>query len=266
MGRMGYGYGSEFHLLRWMGRHRELLNQIVEPILEPTEFPDVHMQWLDFGFDLRKDIQDAELVGLNFLEEEKVKLFKNGLHSWPQKGALMNWDAVGKVEKTKKNDDPVYVLCEAKAHIEEIESIHSLGNSSQESINQRKKAFSFAMNFFGVKPKMDPDVWMTTYYQMANRLYVVALLNEECHVKAKLLNIYFCRDLVRCGWTCPQNKEEWKDAIDCELAKLGIENTNKNYRKHVKNVFLPVCADKNVLETVAEWNGLKYVDGKFRAI
>ena len=29
MGRMGYGYGSELHLLRWMGRHRNKFNDEV---------------------------------------------------------------------------------------------------------------------------------------------------------------------------------------------------------------------------------------------
>lgn len=265
MGRMGYGYGSEFHLLRWMGRHRELLNQIVEPILEPAVFPNMHMQWLDFGFDLRKDIQDAELVGLDFLGKEKTKPFKNGLHSWPQKGALMNWDAIGKVEKIEKDGEPVYVLCEAKAHIEEIKSTHSLGESSKESIDQRKDAFSFAIDYFDAKPKNGPDDWMRTYYQMANRLYITALLNKECDVKAKLLNIYFCGDLVRRGWTCPLDKKGWEETINCELDTLGIESTNKNYLEHVKNVFLPVCADKEALETMAEWNGLNYVDGDFHA-
>ena len=65
MGRMGYGYGSEFHLLRWMGRHRELLNQIVEPILEPFDYkelppdepPGTYPEWMIVGAETgnRKD-------------------------------------------------------------------------------------------------------------------------------------------------------------------------------------------------------------------
>ena len=45
MGEMGLGYGSETHLLRFMGRHRDKLDEL---ILEETGSQSIH--WLDFKF------------------------------------------------------------------------------------------------------------------------------------------------------------------------------------------------------------------------
>lgn len=45
---IGNGYGSEFHLLRWMGRHRGLFNQRVSTAVGR---PGSVIKWMDFGFD-----------------------------------------------------------------------------------------------------------------------------------------------------------------------------------------------------------------------
>jgi hypothetical protein len=45
MGRMGLGYGSEFHLLRYLGRHRRYLNRAIE-----DKFGGRVLDWLDFSF------------------------------------------------------------------------------------------------------------------------------------------------------------------------------------------------------------------------
>ena len=134
MGRMGYGYGSEFHLLRWMGRHREQFDKAICGVLDASE-----IRWLDFNFDRRKDIPDAELRGLEFLDvkndrhAEVIKAFQYGDFAWPKQGEKMNWDAVGVVGET-------FVLCEAKAHIAEIEPKYDPGTSP--SAGQRERAFA----------------------------------------------------------------------------------------------------------------------------
>lgn len=46
MGEMGNGYGSECHLLRFMGRHRHLLDERILAVLGGDS-----INWLDFGFD-----------------------------------------------------------------------------------------------------------------------------------------------------------------------------------------------------------------------
>lgn len=226
MSNMGHGYGSEFHLLRWMGRHRTELNERLKPI-----FGSSSIQWKDFHFCSDRFIPDAELIGLEFLQgnpsyRHVCDCFGKGAISWPQRGELMNWDAVGLVGDT-------YILCEAKAHLEEVERKYDPGNSS--SIEQRERAFSFAKEKFGASPDAD---WMHNFYQMANRLYIIALL-EECGVPAILLNIYFCGDKHK-DWVCPQTPEEWEPLLREELETLKLDKNNPFFASHVKNIFLPV--------------------------
>ena len=235
MAQLGYGYGSEFHLLRWMGRHREALNGKVQELIGLKG-----IEWLDFDFDKGKDIPDKELKGLSFLSndargEDVIKDFKdqNCERSWPQRGELMNWDAVGRTGDT-------YILCEAKAHVGEIEEEHDPGASRTTCL--RERAFKFAKNKVGALPEAD---WMHNFYQMANRLYILALLHEH-DIKAILLNIYFCGDKFR-GRKCPDKPDEWREIIDKEYEKLGISDAMKQQDsfvgKYVKELFLPVDAE-----------------------
>ena len=46
MGHLGYGYGSEFQLLRFMGRHRNLLDDEIKKQINIVG----DIKWLDFEF------------------------------------------------------------------------------------------------------------------------------------------------------------------------------------------------------------------------
>ena len=71
---MGLGYGSEFQLLRFMGRHRhELERTIIDALQEKQQtINDKNFDWLDFEYsDVNKVITgDRELYGLSFLEKK----------------------------------------------------------------------------------------------------------------------------------------------------------------------------------------------------
>lgn len=228
MGKMGYGYGSEFHLLRWMGLHRLEFN---DEVCKAIGVKDQKPEWLDFKFESKNEIPDRELKGLEFLDGDErkgevLRAFKSGEYSWPTNGQLMNWDAVGRI-------GDAYILCEAKAHVEEVEKTHKIETSS--SLSQRRSAFEFTQNKLHASNAKD---WMLHYYQMANRLYVLALL-DECKIKAYLLNIYFCGDCHR-GWNCPKTEDQWwRKVIKDEMEKLGIVDSDF-VKKWVKHLFLPV--------------------------
>jgi len=91
MGTMGSGYGSEFHLLRYLGYHRRDLNRAVE---EQTGGRVI--DWLDSQFDSRKRFPhlDVEWKGLEFLDPD-VTVRSAWAEFWPQTGNVPNWDAVG---------------------------------------------------------------------------------------------------------------------------------------------------------------------------
>ncbi len=48
MGDMRFGYGSEWHLLRFLGRHRNYLNQQILKVMGSEGC--CRIEWLDFNF------------------------------------------------------------------------------------------------------------------------------------------------------------------------------------------------------------------------
>ena len=72
MAGLNAGYGSELHLLRMLGRHRQYFDQLVL-----TETTADEVEWLDFASgDMRLDKRgnsrwDEEWHQLNFLAEEE---------------------------------------------------------------------------------------------------------------------------------------------------------------------------------------------------
>ena len=68
MGDMALGYGSEFHLLRWLGRHRRLFTEkVCEAANRAAKRGWKHIDWLDFGFADGRLVPDSELCGSEFL-------------------------------------------------------------------------------------------------------------------------------------------------------------------------------------------------------
>ena len=80
MSKMGYGYGSECHLLRWMGRHRQNLDRRVGEAIGRRDEP---IGWMDFRFDPKATWPDSEIKGIKFLESGTVRTmrFLNSGHS-----------------------------------------------------------------------------------------------------------------------------------------------------------------------------------------
>src|SRR5262245_19847757 len=111
MGKLGYGYGSEFHLLRWMGRHRDEFDAAVLKALGETQS---HIHWLDFEF--TNAGKDSEWKGIDFISE-KPTLRQEWESFWPNKRGIHNWDAVGILQTA---NGPEWIVVEAKAHAKEI--------------------------------------------------------------------------------------------------------------------------------------------------
>jgi len=132
MGKMALGYGSEFHLLRWLGRHRIEFNKRIKNTIGVD-----NVTWLDFNFDKTNEIPDKELIGLEFLENEPEfnKLLNSWKNEWPQSGNSMNWDLIG---YTINKNIKTWILIEAKAHLGEIQQ--SCGASSIKSKEKIKNA------------------------------------------------------------------------------------------------------------------------------
>lgn len=225
MANMGKGYGSECHLLRWMGRHRKLFDDRVSVTLGR---PGVPINWLDFGFDPDKLWPDAEFRGLEFLYGRpglKLKWEK----FWPTGRGIHNWDAVGWIGA---EPDQELLLLEAKAHVAEMRS--DCGAKNPKSIRKIERCFEEVKRCLGASPEAH---WMRGYYQAANRIAAIYFLHRE-RVPARLFFVYFMGDRIS-GKECPRTKEEWEPAIKAKWAHLGL-GTDHCLANRVHELFLPI--------------------------
>lgn len=229
MGKIGYGYGSEWHLLRFLGYHLAYLSNKVLDITGGN-----NISWLDFNFSKNGAYlnNDLELVGLEFITDSKV--IKKWRDFWPQTGSSQNWDAVGKIDYV---DHQEWLLVEAKAHLGEVQS--SCGAVSPTSIEKINTAFKKAINTFCYGPT-PIEKWLSPYYQYANRLAALNFLMKECDpaVPAHLLFLYFYGD-HRPDKECPQTKEDWHQIIMNMENWLGIDPANELHNR-VHHLFMPV--------------------------
>ena len=179
MARIGYGYGSEWHLLRWMGRYR---NDLIKKIREVTNKPNSKIDFLDFHFNPSEKWPDSELKGIEFLlmdhsANRAWEIF------WPQSGNIPNWDAVGKITDILGEE---WLLVEAKAHSEEL--ISNCGGKEHGGLPIIRKAFQTTINQLGITANVSS--WLKPYYQYANHLSFLSFLHSQ-DIPSHLLNIYF---------------------------------------------------------------------------
>lgn len=232
MGEMGFGYGSEYQLLRFMGRYRKELNNLIKNAMKISVEPS----WFDFirKADTDGNSKDHELKGIEFLKGDESIDFKKLMlmwkEYWPTSGNAHNWDGIFKLDKT-------YVLVEAKAHIGEIEQ--TCGAKSPESIEQINKALEETKIRFGVNTDSD---WSKKYYQLANRLAFIHFLKTH-GIDARLLYIYFLNGYKNSREN--KNVEEikvWEEAVEKEHAYLGI--TKEVRDKYIFSIY-PNCVHKD---------------------
>jgi len=216
MGKMNANYGSELHLLRWMGRHRETFNR---KVFETTGLRV--KEWFEFAFSSGGKSYDVEIKGVSFLPTDiRRKVEAHFPSRWRNS---MSWDAVG------ISEDGTYILIEAKAHAGELKSA-KIDRASAEEIKTR--LYRLADSLGG-----DSAAWMGMYYQAANRIFVQHILKE--YVKAIQLNVYFCGDR-RKGVKCPKMEDEWLPFINEERLALGISTSNAFIKAHVYDLFISV--------------------------
>ena len=230
MAQMGLGYGSEFQLLRFMGRHRhELEETIIDALQEKQQtINDKNFDWLDFEYsDVNKVITgDRELYGLSFLEKKIDKGLYDKITSALQKAGSFisnwqHWDAVFVL-------DDCFYFVEAKAYPGELYSTNDHGGSSKKEI----------LNFMreNMKPygiEVDKN-WLDSYYQFANRISMMAFLNQN-GLNAKAIYIYFENGYNKRQFIGKEiktvsdkgaGKMEFDEAIQKELSHLNIEKAN----------------------------------------
>lgn len=254
MGTIGHSYGSEWHLLRFLGYHRDDLNRRVEEAIGGGRVLD----WLPLRYETDRDrierhplspvldpktgqhvrrprILDAELKGVGFLPPDDLTRVRQPWSDyWPQRGNIPNWDAVGRGEVA---GDLHWLLVEAKSHVKEI--ISRCGASERGGRGKIRDAFKSTAVHMGLD--VDVERWMNPYYQYANRLAVLSFLIRQ-GIKAKLLFVYFLGDKFPEGRaeTCPTTAQEWAPHLEAMEGQIGW-TTDNPLVEHVYKLFLPVC-------------------------
>jgi hypothetical protein len=229
MATFGIGYGSECHLLRYMGRHRHRLDrEVLQAVGDGTA-----INWIDFPFASKPrkgTLQDAEWKGLDFLMPNPALQAAWGAF-WPQgRGrGIMNWDAVGRLQGGTGEE---WLLVEAKAQKGELQKpCAAVGKGRlqiETSLGQVKASL-------GV---VSPADWLGDHYQHANRIGVLWFLMQHC-ISARLLCVYFTGD--RNGkMNCPANVAAWKPILDAQDAALGLPQSHP-LASRIHKVFLPVA-------------------------
>jgi hypothetical protein len=71
MEQIALGYGSEFHLLRWLGSHRNEFDKRVKGLIQVD-----NISWLDFDFDENNPIPDKELKDYHSLIQILIVKFQ----------------------------------------------------------------------------------------------------------------------------------------------------------------------------------------------
>jgi len=206
MADIGYCYGSEWQLLRFLGHHRDhFFGKIAEKIkVNPSD-----IRWLDYPSKPSAKSGDGEYVSIDFLdripfvdEGKRREIEADWEKTCPKN---QNWDGVFYAESFQ-----ALYLVEAKAHLDEIRLDCKASGDSMKEIENSLKTLRSKIAY----PDSNPD-WTKKYYQMANRLSFVDFLSGH-GIKAKLVYIYFID-----GWKkdSPDNvtsEDVWRQALDKE--------------------------------------------------
>jgi hypothetical protein len=243
MAEIGNGYGSECHLLRYLGRHRNKLDEVIK-----AELDALTIQWLDFPFlpipgspdrTLRRARwPDAEWKALDFLPEEHPARSAWSAF-WPTRGNTLNWDAIGK-ETIEGRDE--WLLVEAKAHIEELNS-HCTAKEHG-GLPKIRAAFESTRQYIGVTNAKD---WLSPHYQYCNRIAALKYLTER-NIAARLMMIYFTGDRRPDDFTCPADTDGWQLALTKRATWLGL-GPNHRLKNRIHEVFLPIICRSSPVVT-----------------
>jgi hypothetical protein len=206
MAGLNPNYGSELHLLRMLGRHRDYFNR---KVCEATGADSV--EWRDFpSGEMRRDgrqnvLWDREWHQLQFLPgDDPARIAWDA--AWPSHRMGHNWDAVGRLRFGSKWE---WLLVEAKANVEEL--LSECKAEDPKSVELIRKTLTATKLALGTPETCD---WMRPYYQFCNRLSALHVLNRA-GTPGRLLYIYFCGDIGDQRRTCPASEEDWHE----ELAK-----------------------------------------------
>lgn len=262
MSRMEYGYGSEWHMLHWLGYHRNELNAVIENaiangkaeasltarrmLVSATDKSQI--TWLDMPWSGKPDdrMQNLDWQGVQFIDDASVQGAWGNF--WPKSGGAQSWDAIG-LRSTPEGHE--WLLVEAKAHVGEMVSACKATHPGRKIICAALKETRQALGI--AADKAIEDTWLRRYYQYANRLAALYFLRKiavnDKPIRARLIMVYFTGECMLPKRDCPGSAAQWDSPIEDMYRSLGLLNGNTTFRQpavkpslmqYVHEVYLPV--------------------------
>ncbi|MCX6641299.1 MAG: hypothetical protein NTW14_12620 [bacterium] len=226
MGEMAIDHGSELHLLRYMGRHRRLLDESIAHLIGAEGKNVKNIKWLDVPFDPKNRQKDGEWKSVDFLQDaggdDWKRYWPDRTPGKPNRTGMPSWDAVVQMNVGNKAE---WLLVEAKAHIAELANPRAKCGAGGNSRKKIEKALQKTYEKLTGDDRMPwADVaqnWLGIHYQKANRLACQYFLNEIKKESTRLLYIYFVGDSFK---DSPKNPTGWHDAINRQYEALGLRS------------------------------------------
>ena len=237
MSTIGLGYGSEWHLLRYIGYHQAELNRAVAAAVPGGTV----VEWLDARFEadtaaIERDSPgrlDREIEGFDFLPaDQRLQLAP----AWPRTGSPPSWDAVARMDAAGED---CWLIVEAKSHLGEFRSACK-AKSNAVGIGREHILATFDRVQADLRITAGAEAWMAPYYQFCNRVAFLHLL-DRMKIPTRLLLIYFVGDRfppARAA-SCPGTPEGWLAALAAMDAHTGWSAAN-SLAPRVHRLFLPV--------------------------
>jgi hypothetical protein len=217
MAALNAKYGSELHLLRMLGRHRDYFDRRVREVTGADA-----IEWLDFpSGETRRDeegrvLWDREWQHVQFLDDGDPAR-KAWDAAWPTHRVGPNWDAIGRLRYGTAQE---WLLVEAKANVQELKS--ECRATGRESVDLIRNTLDRTKAALGVAATAD---WLRPYYQFCNRLAVLHVLNSA-ETPARLLFVYFHGDTGDARRTCPAPAAAWDEPLAELHRHVGLPATH----------------------------------------
>jgi hypothetical protein len=153
---------------------------------------------------------------------------------WPKIGP--QWDGLAVVQG--KDGQKGLLICEAKAHVKEMKSrIKAEDHSSIELINRTIDDVKNRIN-----SKAQAEIWLNHYYQLANRLSFLYLLNKKLEIPTWLVLVNFINDPTH----IPTSLSEWLSHYQTVFSEMDI-NYSADLFKNVIMIYPDGDLNKKVL-------------------
>ena len=220
--------GSQYWLQQFVNSRQEELNNLIlmsSPSLLTFLDKERSIQWKsplqETGYqEYRNEFLELE----NVRKGRRIELEKY----WPRMGP--QWDGYAVV--AGKDDQKGFVLVEAKAHVNEMKStIRAKDLDSRFLIESTMKETMEAMG-----SRAPIEIWQNRYYQLANRLAYLYILNEKMGIPTWLVLVNFLDD----GTHIPTDSLKWVEHYQKVFSEMDMKVESNPLFDRIVTVF-PKC-------------------------